>query len=229
MVKPSTVYRYIFFPVILFICLFAGISHAGERQIPGYPYMGLEYGSCSTDMKTRFVRDISGTVIEDSRFENSYTTNAGGLFLGYTLPWKSAYLSGQIFFNGMDNAFELSAGSSRFINELNYAVGIDLIPGVYVYKGISVFGKIGWVMGDFDFIKSSPTSTTYDVNTQLNGYSLGCGLAWDIVPRFTVKLGYEQQRYNQEDIRASLGVVNDATRVDPYSEKLFITLQYNFH
>ena len=216
------------FILAIFLLLITGTAQAGESHFPGYVYAGLEYGAPSLDMETRFVRDISGSVIEDSQFHNEYSANAGGLFLGYALPWKSVYLGIQGHFNTLDNGFELASGSSTYINEINHTYGVDLVPGVYIYKGISLFGKLGWIQGDVDFIKSSPTSTTYDVHTRLNGYTLGGGLAWDIAPRFTVKLGFEKQSYSTEEIRASLSVMNDTTWVDPSGEKLFVTLQYNF-
>jgi len=216
-------------PIAIIIFLFFTLTGTGlARDTSGYFYTGLEYGSSAMAMKTRFVRDISGSAIEDTRFKNEYTANAGALFLGYTRPWKRAYLGVQGFFSAMDRSFELSAGSSRFINEENYALGLTLIPGIYLYKGISVFGSLGWVLGDFNFSKSSPTSTTYDVDTYLNGYALGGGLAWDIIPSLTLKLGYEYARYDTEEIRASLSVMNDTTRVAPRSDTFFATLQFNF-
>jgi len=219
------------YPIVLILFLlsaFTGTGYAGDTNPAGYFYTGIEYGSSAMAMKTHFVRDISGTVIENTRFENEYTTNEGGLFLGYTIPWKRAFLGVEGSFYAMDRSFELSAGSSRFVNEETYAAGLTLVPGIYIYKGISVFGSLGWRLGYFNFSKSSPTSTTYDVDTFLNGYTLGGGLACDITPRITLKLGYRYARFDTEEIRASLSVMNDTTRIEPRSDTIFATLQFNF-
>ena len=149
--------------------------------------------------------------------------------MGYTLPWERFYLSGQVFFDVFDKEFDLSTGSSRITNDLNYAFGIDLMPGVFLYRGLSVFGKIGLANADFDFVKSSPRSTNYDVNRNLFGYTLGFGLAYDITPRFTAKIGYEQTQYEDTEINATRGTRSDNTVVKPQVESFFIVLQYNFN
>ena len=216
------------FLILLFVFTLTGTALAQAPRPSGYFYTGLEYGSSAMAMKTRFVRDISGSVIEDSRFKNEYTTNTGGLVLGYTLPWKRAYLGIEGSFCAMDRSFELAAGSSRFINQEKSSLGLTLIPGIYLCRGISIFGSLGWILADFNFSKSSPTSTTYDVDTLLNGYTLGGGLAWDMLPRLTLKLGYRYARYDTEQIRASVSVMNDTTWIEPRSEAFFATLQFNF-
>jgi len=206
----------------------AGIGLAGERKVQGRFFTGLEYSHKDMEMQTRFTRDISGTVIERSEFDNPYTANAGGIFLGYTLPWKRCYLSTQFFFSKSNGEFELQAGSSGFVNRLNHSWGIDLMPGIYFYKGLSVFGKLGYVRADFDFAKYSPTSTSYAINTGLNGYTLGGGLACDISRQMTVKIGYEQKRYEETNICASTGPMNDHTLIEPRAKTFFMVLQYNF-
>lgn len=220
--------------IVIGVLLLSGPAWAGEGERPGHFYMGLGYGTQQIDMETRFVRDISGTIVEDTDFDNSYSSKAGGLFLGYSLPWKRCYLNTQLHFNISDNEFDLSAGSSRFTNSLDQAYGVDLMPGFYIYKGLSVYGKIGLTRGEFSFVKSSPSSTTYDVNTGLNGYTLGGGLAYDITPRFTVRLTYEQIRFKEKKIWASInfqgstGEMNDFTQISPKVESISLTLQYNF-
>ena len=180
-------------------------------------------------MQTQFIRRTDGVITEQSSFDNQYTSNAGGLFVGYTLPFKRFYLSGQVFFDLFDKEFELSVGSSRFTSAINHAFGIDLMPGVYLFRGLSFFGKLGLTNGDFDFVKSSPTSTNYDANRNLYGYTLGFGLAYDITPRFTAKIGYEQTQYEDTEINATLGTRSDHTVVKPEVESFFIVLQYNFN
>ncbi|MCP3942433.1 MAG: hypothetical protein GY710_13225 [Desulfobacteraceae bacterium] len=148
----------------------------------GKVFVGLKYGNQDIDMQTQFTRRSSGVITEESSFDDKYTSNAGGLFVGYKLPYQRFYLSGQVFFDAFDDEFELFAGSSRYTSAINHALGIELLPGVYVYKGVSVFAKLGLSSGDFDFAKSSPTSTTYNVNRNLFGYTLGVGFPM-ILPR----------------------------------------------
>ena len=195
----------------------------------GHVFMGLKYGNQEIDMQTRFTRQVNGGIVEDSRFNNEYTANAGGLFLGYQLPWEQFYLGGQVFFDLYDGQFELSAGSSQFINTINHSMGVELMPGIYLYKGLSIFGKLGLAYGDFDFIKSSPTSTNYNSGRRLYGYTLGLGLAYDISAQFTAKIGYEQTRYQDTEINATRSVLYDKTTVEPKISFFFMNLQYNFN
>ena len=221
---------------IILLCLIASpgpvyaVDTASDNaNTPGHVFMGLKYGNQNIDMQTRFTRRVSGVLVEDSLFNNEYTANACGLFLGYQLPWERFYLGGQISFDVYDGEFDLLAGSSRFTNTINYSAGMDLMPGVYLYKGLSVFGKLGLAYGDFDFVKSSPTSTNYNAGRRLFGYTLGLGLAYDITAQFTAKMGYEQTRYRETQIDAIRGVLSDKTMVEPKIASFFLSLQYNFY
>lgn len=218
--------------VFLIIIVTADSVHAGDTDganAPGHVFMGLTFANQNADMQTRFLRRVNGSLVEDSSFNNEYTTKAGGLFLGYQLPWDRFYLGGQISFDVVDGEFELSAGSSKFTNRINHAVGMAILPGVYLYEGLSVFGKLGLAYGDFDFVKFSPTSTNYDAGRRLYGYTLGLGLAYDITAKFTAKTGYEQTRYRETGIDATRGVLDDKTRVEPKIDSFFLGLQYNFN
>jgi len=216
--------------ILLSLVAVSGHVHAEDSaSATGKVFLGIEYANHDIDMKTQFTRRTSGVITELSTFEDSYTTNAGGLFVGYTLPYEKFYISGQLFFNVYDDDFELSVGSSTITNSINHAFGIDLMPGVYLFKGLSVFGKLGLVTGDFDFVKNSPTSTKYDINRNLYGYTLGFGLAYDVTPQFTAKIGYSQTEYEEIEIDATLSTRNDKTLVEPQGESLFLTLQYNFN
>ncbi len=218
------------FTLILFsIIATAGPATAGESALSrGKAYMGIGYGYHDIDMETDFTRRTSGVITEESNFDNNYDSNSGSLFVGYTLPWEKYYLSGQMGVSVFDDEFELSAGSSQFTNTLNHAFSLDLMPGFYLYKKLSVFAKVGLVYGDFDFVKSSPTSTTYDSSEYLLGGTLGVGLACDITPRVTVKLGYEQTWYEDTEINATQGTRSDKTIVEPVMDTFFFTLQYYF-
>lgn len=207
----------------------AGDTTRTHTNAAGHVFMGLKYGNQEIDMQTRFTRQVNGEIVEDSRFSNEYTANAGGLFLGYQLPWEQFYLGGQVFFDLYDGQFELSAGSSQFTNTINHSMGVELMPGIYLYKGLSIFGKFGLAYGDFDFIKSSPTSTHYNAGRHLYGYTLGLGLAYDISAQFTTKIGYEQTRYRDTKIDATRSVLNDKTTVEPKITSFFMSLQYNFN
>jgi len=83
-------------------------------------FTGIKYGNEDIEMQTQFTRRTSGVITEQSSFNNPYTSNAGGLFVGYTMPFERFYLSGQVFFGVFDKEFELSAGSSRFTNAINH-------------------------------------------------------------------------------------------------------------
>ena len=111
-----------------------------DSSAAGKAFVGLKYAYHDIDMSTQFTRRTSGVITEESTFQNDYTSNAGGLFVGYMQPYGKFYLSGQIFFDLYDDEFDLEVGSSRITNTLNHAFGIDLMPGVYLYKGMSVFG-----------------------------------------------------------------------------------------
>jgi opacity protein-like surface antigen len=216
--------------IILFgLVAAAGRVHAEDSaSATGKVFIGIQYANHDIDMDTQFTRRIGGVITEQATFDNNYTSNAGGLFVGYKLPYEKFYISGQVFFDIFDDSFELSAGSSKFTNTLNHAFGIALMPGVYLLKDLSVFGKLGWVSGDFDFSKASPTSTTYDINRNLTGYSLGFGIAYDITSQFTAKIGYEHGKYEETEINATLATRTEKTLVEPQLESFFLTLQYNF-
>ena len=215
--------------IIFSLFAIAGPAAADESALSrGKAYMGIGYGYHDIDMETDFTRRTNGVITEESSFKNNYNTNRGSLFMGYTLPWDQYYLSGQVGVNVFDAEFELSAGSSQFTNALNHAFSMDLIPGFYFYKQLSVFAKLGIVYGDFDFAKSSPTSTTYDVSEYLFGGTLGVGLAYDITPRITVKLGYEQTWYEDTEINVTRGTRSDKSIVKPEMETIFLILQYYF-
>lgn len=219
----------IFAFIILSGFLMAAVqAFAGEEKHAGIVFIGVEYVNHDVEMKTEFIRRTSGIVTEHSFFDNPYSSGAQGLFAGYTIPWKRTYISGRVFFDLFNDEFVLSSGSSRFVNDLNYAFGFDLMPGIYLYKGLSLFGKLGLGLGNFDFIKSSPTSTTYNVNDNLRSYTLGIGLACDITQRFTAKIGADLVRYDKIEIDAYLDPRMDRTLVKPKSESLYISLQYNF-
>ena len=224
------VYAIILLPLIVSPGLvYAGDAASENANTPGHVFMGFKYGNQDINMQTGFTRLANGALVEDSRFNNKYTANAYGLFLGYQIPWEAFYLGGQVSFDVYDGEFELSAGSSRFTNTINYSAGMDLIPGVYLYKGLSVFGKLGLAYGDFDFVKSSPTSTNYNADRRLLGYTLGLGLAYDITAQFTAKMGYEQTRYRETQIDAIRGVLYDKTMVESEIASFFLSLQYNFN
>lgn len=219
----------IFTIIICSLVINAGSATADESALfRGKAYMGIGYGYHDTDMETDFTRRTNGVITEESSFNNNYNTRSGSLFMGYTLPWEQYYLSGQVGVKVFDAEFELTTGSSQFTNVVNHAFSMDLIPGFYFYKQLSVFAKIGITYGDFDFIKSSPTSTTYDVSEYLLGGTLGAGLAYDITPRITIKIGYEQTWYEDTEINATQGTRSDKTIVEPEMKTFFLTLQYYF-
>lgn len=229
-IQIRTIHFTIYAIILLSLVAATGHVHAEDSaSATGKVFMGIKYANQDIDMHTQFTRRTSGVITEQSTFDNNYTSNAGGLFVGYTLHYEKFYISGQIFFDVFDDDFDLSAGSSRFTNTINHAFGIDLMPGVYLFKDLSVFGKLGLVSGDFDFVKYSPTSTTYDVNSNLYGYTLGFGLSYDITPQFTAKIGYEETKYEENEINATLGTRTDKTLVEPQVESFFLTLQYNFN
>jgi len=215
---------------ILALSIFAGTgsAHADSKESSGKAFVGIEYRHSDIEMQTHFIRRTNGVVTEDSNFENPYTTGAGSLFVGYTLSCKRVYLSGRAFFNLFGDDFGLSAGSSRFTNKINHALGIELIPGVHILRGLSVFGRLGLEWGDFDFIKASPTSTTYNVSTDLIGTTLGFGLAYDITSKFRARIGFDNTRYDETEINAALGTRNDRTLVEPEAESFYLSIQYNF-
>jgi opacity protein-like surface antigen len=216
--------------IILSLIVATSLVSANESvKSKGNFFMGIKYGDQNVNMQSQFTRRVNGTIVEESGFDNEYTANAAGLFFGYTLFHKQLYLSSQIFFDTYGGEFDLSAGSSRFTNTLNNTFGIDLMPGVYLYRGLSVFAKLGLASGNFDFVKSSPTSTNYDVNERLYGYTLGLGLAYDITQKFTAKIGYDNTRYQDTTITANRGVLEDKTVVEPRVDSFFLTLQYNFN
>ena len=219
----------LFAAFILFGVVTAAASvHADSKNSNGKAFIGIEYLHQDIEMKTEFIRRTGGVITEHSGFYNPYTSSVGGLFGGYTLPFGRAYLSGRVYFNIFNDKFRTTAGSSSFLNELNYAYGIDLMPGVYLYRGLSLFGKIGLGGGNFDFVKTSPTSTTYDVNAHLLSYTLGLGFAYDITQRFTVKIGIDRIQYDETEINAALGLRSDKTLVEPETNSFYLSLQYNF-
>ncbi len=191
--------------------------------------MGIIYAKHDVDMSTQFTRQYDNVTIETSHFDNSYTSNASGLFVGYRLPFDAFYINGQLFFDQYEDKFELTAGSSNFTNALNHSYGIQLMPGVYLSKALSIFGKLGILRGDFDFIKSSPTSTTYNLNESLSGYSYGIGLAYDITVNFTTKIAYSRINYNEIDNIATLDALSDQTAIEPQGKSISLILQYNFN
>ncbi|MCP4021362.1 MAG: hypothetical protein GY729_05925, partial [Desulfobacteraceae bacterium] len=71
-------------------------------------------------------------------------------------------------------------------------------------------------------------STTYDASDHLFGYTLGLGLAFDFNSNVTFKIGYEQTRYEDTTINATLGTRSDTTIVEPEVETFFLSLQYHF-
>ena len=213
-----------------FVSFGSDLAHAENgTTASGKAFLGLKYAYHDIDMSTQFTRRTSGVITEESTFQNDYTSNAGGLFVGYTHPFGKFYLSGQVFFDLYDDEFELEVGSSRITNSINHAFGIDLMPGVYLYKGLSVYGQLGLVGGEFEFVKSSPTSTNYNASDTLYGYTLGIGLAYDITASFTAKAGYARTQYEDIEINATAGTRSDKTVVEPEGAAFYLTLQYNFN
>ncbi len=190
--------------------------------------IGVIYANYDIDMSTQFTRQYDSVTIETSHFDNSYSSNASGLFVGYKLPYGTFYINGQLFFDQYDDKFELTAGSSKFTNALNHSYGIHLMPGVYLSKGLSFFGKLGLLRGDFDFIKSSPTSTTYDLNSSLSGYTYGIGLAYDITHNFTTEIAYSRTNFNEIENNATLDALSDQSTIEPQGKSFSLTLQYYF-
>ena len=203
-------------------------AYAGSTMNRKGMFFGIDYGNHDVDMKTEFIRRTSGAITEHSFFDDKYRTDAGGLFAGYHFPYRRIYIDGRVFFNLYKDEFQLSSGSSRFINRINHAFGGDVSPGVYLFRGLSLFGKAGIEWGDFDFIKMSPTSTTYDVSTRLVGYTLGLGIAYDISKHFTVKIGYDAAQYDKKEIDASKGTRNDTSLVKPEDSIWYLNLTYRF-
>ncbi len=227
--KKKDIFLSVFTIIIFNIVAVSGPASADDGFLSlGKAYIGTGYSYIDADMETDFTRWTNGAITEESSFRNTYDTNRGSLFAGYTFPWKSYYLSTQAGVNLFDDEFKTSAGSSDFTNSLNHSFSIDFIPGVYLYKKWSLFAKCGVIYGDFDFVKLSPTSTTYDVSEYLFGGTLGIGLAYDITPRVTVKLGYEKSWYNDKTINATKGNRLDSTIVAPEMEIYSLTFQYYF-
>lgn len=208
----------------------SGHAHAEDSaEDIGSVFAGIKYANQGIDMHTQFIRRTSGLITEQSTFNNNYIANTGGLFVGYTRPYGKFYVSSQVFIDVSNGDFNLSFGSSRFTNTMNRAFGIELMPGAYLFEDLSVFGKIGLVSGNFDFVKDSPTSTTYDANSNLYGHTLGFGVAYDVTSKFTAKVGYSQTTYGESEINATLGTRTDKTIVEPQIESMFLTLQYNLN
>lgn len=215
------------------ILLFSAHATADQTQsvphkMAGNIFMGMEYGNRDIEMKTDFLRQIAGAVTEHSGFDNSYTSSGKSLFAGYTLPFDPLYISGRLILDVHSDEFKLSAGSSRFVNDLRYSWGLDLMPGIYLHPKLSLFGKAGIGLGNFRFIKESPTSTTYKVKDNLMSYTLGLGLACEISRFLTIKIGFDRIKYDEIEIMAERTPLLDKTVVKPNAESYYAGLQYNF-
>ncbi|MCP4022606.1 MAG: hypothetical protein GY729_12255, partial [Desulfobacteraceae bacterium] len=138
--------------IIIVLSFVSGVNPvaAGEnKKTDGSCFMGIKYGYHDIDMETDFTRQTSGVVTEISHFENNYSSHGGSLFTGYMVPFERFYLSAQAQVSVYGDEFELSAGSSQFTNTLNYAVGVDLMPGFYLTDSLSAFVIFGLGYGNF--------------------------------------------------------------------------------
>ncbi len=84
--------------VIVSLVSAAGLVYAGDNtRAGGKVSAGIRYGNEDIKIQTQFTRRTSGVITEQSSFDDPYTSNAGGLFAGYTPPFERVYLSGQVY------------------------------------------------------------------------------------------------------------------------------------
>jgi len=102
------------------------------------------------------------------------------------------YLGGEIFGTANNASIDV-LGLAKL--KYRYSYGIDLVPGVKISDSTMLYGKVGYVRGNF---KGTATTTGSSSTTNFNGLQLGVGMETMVTNNVSAKIEYDYNRYSKK-------------------------------
>ena len=221
----------VFIIFILPICV--STSYAGTYLKDG-PYVGAEIGY---DLPVYH----ENTTLENSIFQTTQVRDhvahgaVGGVFFGYGKYFNIVYLGGEIFgniYSGTDKSYanqtqggvNVMSASERQINQ---SYGISATPGIKLNSIALLYGRLGYVRGNFTSHLSRSTSITGSLpgvssSTSLNGMDFGIGI--EVLLRENVSMRGEFKHSNY----FGNVIVNPGANFSPRDNMATLGLVYRF-
>lgn len=209
------------------ICLSAVTAAAQDRCSF---YVGGSFSFYDSTIVDQFTRYRRGTLIEKNTFEDEYTGQVYGFYLGYRLiDKKRVFINVQMHGGFFGKEFNIETSSSTLRRKLFCSRGIDLQPGYNITGNLFCFVNFSVERGRFQFSKEG-TSTSYDVDIPVMGYGFGMGVGYHVCPCLTVRLNYQFNQYGTTEISTTgpLGIKIDVIELLPRYDSVLLSVQFNF-
>ncbi len=197
-------------------------------------YLGAGIGADTTDFKVTSTPQKSGEFSVINNTEEAAQGVLGDLFGGYSWHYQWFYLAAEL--NGNLSSAKFTTSNNELVHssysqtsyKINRSWGIGVLPGVLLPETTLLYGRVGYVDGDFH-INTSDTSLV-NANTWLDGLRLGVGLEKRIYKDFSIRAEYSHISYQKQSGTASdpsIGFTKK-TDVSPDSNQFEFAVDYRF-
>ena len=183
-------------------------------------YVGIQggYESTKADVTDTGQGAFAGINFKD---QISLTGANGGLFAGYGKKFDNLYLGGEIegSLSGADSKTSLTTGAGTITMNLEhkYDYGASIRAGMFPTKDTLIYGKVGFVRGEFK-------DTSVNFTKTVNGLRFGIGSETAIAPNLSVRADWSYTDYSKASY-------TDATQVgtaNPSSNLFRVGVAYSF-
>jgi opacity protein-like surface antigen len=173
--------------VFLTLQIFVVTSYA-DSDLKGGPYIGAAIGY---DLPVYHENtSLKNSIFQTTQIRDHVAHGAvGGVFLGYGKYFNIVYLGGEAFgnvYSGTDKSYaNQTQGGVNVISsserQINQSYGLSAIPGIKLNKMTLLYGRLGYVRGNFTSNLSRSTSVTGSLpgvssSANLNGIDFGIGI-----------------------------------------------------
>ncbi len=214
--------------LVLAVCL--SVVSAAAQDSSRF-YAGLSFSLSDATIIDQFTRYEMGVLTEKNTFEDEYTGQAFGFFLGCRfLDKKHVFINLQLHGSFFSSEFLIETSSSVVKRKLACSRGIDLQPGCKITKNLIFFLSGSIERGRFQFSKEG-TTTTYNVEVPMMGYGFGMGVGYRVFPSLIVRVRYQYNQFGSMEISTALddlGTKVDVVELLPRYDLFLLSVQYNF-
>jgi len=219
--------------------------------MPGWAdglYAGFGVGRDTADFGVKHTITKTDTFF-DTSISKTDTENAAGngylgsIFAGYGVSFNKFYLAGELgvqtssleYNNSLTNSY---GNTQKTTISIDYNLSASILPGYKVSDNTLIYGRVGYVYGDFDinnkFIDTNGNSfTTWDKGRGLNGIRYGVGIQTKTYKKLDLRLEYNHIVYQDFNTSSSyrsgwFETTTNTLRISPSTDQVELAAVYNF-
>ncbi len=143
----------------------------------------------------------------------------GGVFVGAGMTFANHY------YMGLEGFFDASSNDAEFLGasiKNTWDAGIDFVPGIKITDSTMLYGKVGYVNGEFKGISSSDTSD----HEHRSGLQAGLGFQAMVTQNIGLRGEWAYNHYEKQSFSDGLG---NTTSFRPSMDQFKFGILYNFN